>query len=403
MVWIHGGGFRGGTGASPTADGTHFVEDGVVLVSFNYRLGALGFFAHDALADEVGADGRPGARANYGVMDMVAALRWVRQNIGAFGGDPNQVTIFGMSAGGMAIQLLMVTSEAEGLFHGAISMSGYGTWPLPRLGEAAFGHPRAEDLGAEIVALAADTTPEKSARMAAAELRALTPEQLVRGVVGLHLPLVDGVVIPDEPATIFAAGKQHDVPFVTGGASYDGAIMPMARIPHEPFLDSLGEDLAAFKRLYAGDFAVSDEQGASRLFGDARYLVASRFLGKKMASVSSPAYLYLYHHVPEEKRLEWIGSPHGAEVAPMFGNFLSPVGPKDDETRKVGAMFRSAFVEFAKTGSPGGEGIPEWPEYTEANDTWMVFGSAPVTRRNVLRGRLDLIEKRYLDRVLNER
>ncbi len=395
MVWIHGGGFRGGTGASAAADGSHFVRDGAVLVSINYRLGALGFFAHDAIRKS--AAGVPGG--NYGVMDMIAALEWVRGNIDEFGGDSSNVTIFGMSAGGMAVQLLMVAPRAEGLFHRAISMSGYGTWPLPRTGEAVFGHPRAEDLGARIATRAVGGDPDAPQKMSMRQLRALPAEDLVRGVVSLHLPLVDGEIIPDEPASLFAAGKQHDVPFMTGGASYDGAIMPMARIPHAPFLESLGEDEAAFRELYRDDFAVSDELGASRLFGDARYLVASRFLGKRMDTVSSPAYLYYYHFVPMEKRVEWPGSPHGAEVPPLFGNFLAPNGPSDDETRRVGAQLREAFVNFARTGAPAAEAMPEWPAYTAENDAWMVIGSRPVVRRGVIRGRLDLIEERYLRRV----
>ncbi|MEM6703451.1 MAG: carboxylesterase family protein [Acidobacteriota bacterium] len=394
MVWIHGGAFRGGSGSNPATDARLFAREGVVVVSINYRLGALGFLAHPALLAEAEAAGEPGV--NYGLLDMVAALRWVRDNVGAFGGDPGRVTLFGMSAGGMAIQLLMVTPGAQGLFHGAISMSGYGTWPLPRLGEPAFGHPPAEDLGIGIIARGGGLSESAARAATAAELRELTPQQLLAGIESLHLPLVDAATLPDEPGVVFAHGRQHAVPFVAGGTSFDGAILAMAGLPHEGVLASLGDDLDAFRELYAGDFAVSDRQGASRLFGDLRYTVASRTLARSMKTVSSPAYLYFFHHVPLAKRGEWIGTPHGGEVAPLFGVAQQML---DEETSAVGAKMRSAFVHFAKTGAPGGEGLPDWPAHTAENDAWMVFGQAPVLRRGVLRGRLDLIERRYRERV----
>jgi para-nitrobenzyl esterase len=389
MVWIHGGGFRAGSGADPTTRGDVFARDGVVLVTFNYRLGALGFLAHPLLerADE--------PWANYGVLDMVAALEWVQRNIGVFGGDSSRVTIFGVSAGGMSVHLLMVVPQARGLFHRAIAMSGYGTWPLPRV-RASMGRgapadaESAEGIAADIIARAAAPGMEVETLE---ELRAIPAAPLVEATEGLHRPVVDGVVVPDEPGILFARGAQHDVPFVTGGDSFDGAVMPWAGIPTDNYLDSWGDDLDRLRELYADDFATSNKLGASRLFGDARYVLAGRYLAGQMSRVSSPAYLYYFAFVPEDQRAKLPGAPHGSEVRPLFGR------AGDDGARRIGRLMREYWTAFARTGDPNGPGRPEWPPYDEGTDPWLVIDEATREESHVIADKLDFLEKRYLERV----
>jgi para-nitrobenzyl esterase len=391
MVWIHGGGFRSGSGRDPVSHGEHLAREGVVLVTLNYRLGALGFLAHPLL--ETGADDEPWA--NYGLLDMVAALGWVQRNIAAFGGDPSRVTIFGESAGGMAVHLLMVVPQAEGLFHQAIGMSGYGTWPMPRVGSmtgptAPKGAPRAETVAETLVERA---TAPGAPPVTAEELRGIPAGRLATAVDGLHIPVVDGRVVPEEPGILFARGEQHDVPFMTGGDSFDGAVMPWAGIPVEGYLASFGDDLPRLRDLYAEDFAVSEQLGANRLFGDARYVLAARYLAKQMKTVDSPGYLYYYAFVPGAQRSEWPGAPHGSELGPLFGHV------EDEDAREVGRTLRAYWVNFARTGDPNGPGLPEWPAYEDASDGWLLIGEQAGARTGVIRERLDLLEGRYLERV----
>jgi len=391
MVWIHGGGYRTGTGADPNTSGEAFAHDGVVLVSLNYRLGALGFFAHPAIEAE--ARGEPGV--DFGVLDMEAALGWVKRNIDAFDGDPTRVTIFGESAGGMSIHLLMVAPGSAGLFQRAIAMSGYGTWSLPRSASAPSegvpgGGASAEEIAKGLVARAA---PDLGSAPSAAQLRAIPAERLADAVGMLHLPIVDGRVVPEEPGIVFARGEQHDVPFIAGGNSYDGAVMAWAGLTAADVLEPWKVDQKRIRELYADDFAMSEELGAGRLFGESRYVMAGRTLARLMSRVSSPGYLYLFAFVPPNQRDELPGAPHGSEIRPLFGHAA------DADAAAMGRTMRAYFVAFARTGDPNGGERPRWPAYDGKADRWLVFDDEPEVREGVLAERLDFLEGRYRERV----
>ena len=370
--------------------GDTFAREGVVLVTLNYRLGALGFLAHPLLETE--QDGEP--RTSYGILDMVAALEWVKRNIEAFGGDPANVTLFGHSAGGMAVQLLMVVPQAEGLFERAIAMSGYGTWPLPRVRAASSdvtprGAPTAEEIGLKIVERATEGQNIETA----AALRAIPTARLAEAVRGLHLPVVDGVVVPDEPGIVFSRGDQHDVPFISGGTSFDGTILPASGVTVAEFLESCGPRLPEVRGLYAADFAVSDDRGAGRLFGDNRYLTAARTLVRNMARVSSPGRVYYYSFVPAARRSELPGAGHGAATGPLFGH------ARDEGAGEVGRVMRAYWLNFARTGDPNGPALPEWPEHDAGTDLWLVIDETTAAKPGVARERLDFLEGRYWARV----
>ena len=415
MVWIHGGGFRAGSGRIA---GEALTAQGVVTVSFNYRLGPLGFFSHEALGSSECADpsmppeqpagqqagsscslGTPESRAaNFGLLDMVLALQWVRANIGQFGGDPGNVTIFGVSAGGMAVSLLMVSPRAEGLFHRAIAQSGYGTWALPRtrhapeakvLSMAMEPSPSAERIAQALVAKVADQPLTPSG------LRALDGTALAEAVAGFHLPLVDGATLPEEPGLLFAQGRQHDVPLITGGNSNEGSVMPASGISIAEFAGYHPDGQALAERLYAEDHRVSPEHGLARMFGDNRYLLAARVAGTGMGHVDSPAWLYYLDFVPAERRGEWPGTPHGYDASILFAGAQS----EDPAERALGSRLQALWVQFARTGDPNGNGEPVWPRYDRQKDRWMVFSNEDRAEAGVIAAKLDFLESHYRRRV----
>lgn len=386
MVWIHGGGFRAGSGNVP---GELFAARGVTFVSINYRLGPLGFFAHPALESEV---------SNFGLLDMIDALEWVKGNIAEFGGDPGKVTIFGVSAGGMAVSLLLVNDAAEGLFHGAIAQSGYGTWALPRTASAPAPAPLGMDLNPAQSAesLAQELVERVSAEAeTAAELRALDAMALMAAVEGFHLPVVDGVTLREEPGILFLAGEQHDVPVMTGGTSFDGSVMPYSGISVEAYQRIWSGDYPAAQTLYGEDFDTSPAIGVMRLFGDNRYLLAARTLALGMARRNAPAWLYYLDLPVAEPLNDSPGAPHGYDRRLLFAGEDLP----DARQRALAERLTGYWLDFARSGDPNDGTRLHWPEYVGTDDRWLVFGIEDDVRRGIARKRLDFIEARYRQRI----
>ena len=342
LVWIHGGGFRAGQGGESVG---RLAQEGLVVVSFNYRLGLLGFRDWAGWTEH---DPR-----NFGQADMVAALRWVHANIAAFGGDPGNVTIGGHSGGGMGVQLMMVDPRARGLFHRAISHAGYGTWPFPR----------AQNPSAEARASLHIEPLEADAR----------PRELVARVPHFHLPVIGGSDLPEQPAAVFEAGRQAPVPYMAGANSYDGngtidgagygVAGMMSRYGHDP----------AVRAAYARDFAVSDHQAMARLFGDMRYVYASWRTVRAMEPLDQPGYLFYY----DARSPGAPGAGHGAQ----YDELLGP-GP---------FALREAWVAFATTGVPAAEGLPPWPAHTAEAPTWMVFSPQAEPVQGKLADRMGVI------------
>ncbi len=405
MVWIHGGGFRAGNGrlgeAPETGRGAGLARRGVVVVSVQYRLGALGFFAHPALAAEAEATGEP--ETNHGVLDMVAALEWVQRNVAAFGGDPERVTIFGVSAGGMAVNTLMSAPAADGLFHRAIAESGYGTWSLPHISEARWGLASARDQGAALIADGFDLGDTPSA----AGLRAIPFEELIAQRGSFWVPIT-GTVLPDEPGIVFARGEQHDVPYITGGNSFEGTIFRAFAMAPDDYFAAFGDREQQARSLYGADEGTDDDAervAAATLFGDQRYVISARYLVEQMKTVSSPGWAYYFQFVPEAQRETFPGAPHGSEVAYAFGDTNDPESERypGADGAALGEAMVGYWTRFAAAGDPNGDSAPDWPAYDRETDTWMVLDApAPVATPGVIKDKLDLLEAVYLERVGGE-
>jgi len=369
MVWIFGGGDVAGADSIAPNDGRFFARDGVILVAMNYRLGALGFFAHPALTKE--AD--PGAPlANYGLMDQIAALRWVKRNIARFGGDPANVTIFGESAGGENVETLMVTPAARGLFAKATVQSGDGWGPSFDLTKAeAAGVALSQKLG-----LPAEAT--------AGQLRALPVEQLVgTGPTG---PIVDGRLVTESAEQGFAHGDQAPAPLIIGSNSWEASLLPAPR--YAAYAAALSP---AVRAAYPDDSA-DPAKLAQDAFTDAVMGAPARWYAAQ-ASKKAGAWLYEFPYVRVVRRGKIPGANHTSENPYVFDtqmivpNYASEIVDSD---RKLAAFMHACWVSFAKTGRPTcqADGRP-WPAYTPASDELMVFDDPPKIATHYRKAQLD--------------
>jgi len=378
MVFIHGGSFTGGSGTMPLYDGTHFAERGVVLVTVNYRLGRLGFFAHPALTAE--QPGQP--LGSYGMMDNLAALKWVQDNVAAFGGDPKNVTAFGESAGGILINDLMASPKSKGLFAKAISESGFGRVPGQLLAQAeTVGVTYAKGLGV------AATGPD-----AMKALRALSPEQLSKPA-GAVTPILDATIFPEGPAKAFAAGHEQKVPYIAGGNSWEASLFP-----NNTPLDNAG---ALKDKIVAAYGSPADLKMVQwDLATESMVIEPDRLLARLHAKNGLKTFIYYDSYIPASQRAAIHGLAHGGELMYVFGNLPDkdrvqgnrtiPAATPDD--RKLSAALTDAWAAFAKTTDPSTPAAP-WPAYS-ASDTVQEFGADGVHARPAFhKTTLDLVEQ----------
>ena len=380
MVWIHGGSFTGGSGSNFIYDGTHFAQKGVVLVTVNYRLGRLGFFAHPALVAE-----QPGAPlANYGMMDNLAALKWVKANITAFGGDPTNVTAFGESAGGILINDLMASPQAKGLFAKAISESGFGRIPGLPMADA-------EKVGVDYAAGFGVTGSGPEALKA---LRALSAEQLSKPA-GQVTPILDGKVLPEGPAAAFAAGRELKVPYIAGGNSWEASLFPK----NTP-LDRSGP---LRDKLIAAYGAPADLMNVQWDLGtEAAVVEPDRLLARLHTRNGQKAWVYYFSYVPAAQRAAVHGLSHGGEIIYVFDNVpdkpmtlgTRTIAAATPEDRKISGEAMAYWVAFAKASDPDSAGGPAWPRYEPSTETVLEFGADGVHPRPAFhKATLDLVEQ----------
>ncbi|MBI3676874.1 MAG: carboxylesterase family protein [Proteobacteria bacterium] len=373
MVWIYGGAFRNGGSAAPLYDGTDLAKHGVVIVSFNYRLGLLGFFAHPALAEESPNE----AIGNYGLMDQVAALKWVQKNIAAFGGDPANVTVFGESAGGMSVNDLIASPAARGLFVKAISESGLGMTAMPTL-EAAEGVARK---------FATRQRTFESTERILKQLRSLSVSAILADQATLHdlaasAPIVDGKFMPLDVSVAFAKGDIAKVAYLAGSNSNEATLMDELRMTPSTMMDPLGPNADFVRRIYEKDGKLSDEDFGKQLFDDALFSSGAHGLAAFMTKTGKPAYLYRFAYVADALRARGdTGVGHGGEVVYIWGlhglerdalmsRLADAATPKD---REIVALMQDYWTNFAKTGNPNGNDRPNWPQLSPSEDATLVI------------------------------
>ena len=396
LYWIHGGGYTGGSGSTSIYDGARLAAEGAVVVTVNYRLNVFGFLAHPALS----AESPHGASGNYGLLDMVAGLEWVRDNIAAFGGDPGRVTIFGESAGGGAVMSVMLMPQSEGLFHGAIAQSNWiHGWDRPLAGDAGDLTP-AEAQGTAVAAAlgAGDLDPETAlaAMRAASAGDVLAATGTGAGSPFLRTghvwaPNVDGWTIPDDPLAMYAEGRQHPVPLVVGMNGNEGSLMTRGFSTDGP------EAFAAHvESVYPDDFAAdlvahydatteTVREGFDYLVHDLYFAGPVRAHARHQSAVA-PVWMYHFTRVPPTPWGEAMGAHHAAELVYVFGTLttsdepgerplgLSPLGDFTEVDTGLSETMRAYWIRFAATGDPNEPGLPAWPAWDAASDRYLELG-----------------------------
>jgi para-nitrobenzyl esterase len=392
MVWIHGGALVAGSSKEPLYDGARLAAEGVVVVSINYRLGVLGFLAHPDLSAESPA----GVSGNYGLLDQVAALQWVKRNIAAFGGDPDQVTIAGESAGGLSVMYLMASPPARGLFQRAIAQSAY-MISTPELKDARYGAPSAETAGTTL----ARALQAPSLRV----LRFRDPQELTdaAAMAGFSpFAAVDGKVLSGQLVDVFAHGQQAPVPILAGFNSGEIRSLRMLAPPaprsaadYEAVIRARYGDLAdEFLRLYP-----SSDPGESVLATtrDALYGWTSERLVRDQTALGKPSYLYLFDHGYPAMDQAGLHGFHASELPFMFGTTERttsrwPAIPDTAVEQGLSQAMVRYWTSFVKTGRPEAAGAATWSAYG-TDGAYMAFEAAPRAGHALMPGMFDLHQK----------
>jgi para-nitrobenzyl esterase len=388
MVWIYGGAFTMGGTNAPLYNGARLAEKGVIVVSVAYRVGPFGFLARPELSRE-----GEGVWGNYGLRDQIAGLRWVRDNIAAFGGDPSGVTIFGESAGGISVSMLAASPKAKGLFQRAISQSG-GSFAPPRFASEggqnvpplkvaeAEGERFLATLGAKDIA-AARATPADALLKTGGRTR--------------WWPVFDGDVLPGDQYELYRAGKFNDTPLLIGSNSDEGAMFARPGVTSESFVarirDGFGAHAEQILAVYPYASTAEAVKAPKDIFRDSAFAWHTWAWARLQADKGTgKAYVYYFdHRTPHSPD----GSNHGAEIAYVFGNLgLRRQAPRAEDTATSDVM-RAYWVNFARTGDPNGPGLPEWPAFTAAKQQVMHFDDGPAPRATPNIRQLEALDAYY--------
>lgn len=390
MVWIHGGGFTAGSGSDLRSDGERLAAEGAVVVSFNYRSGLFGFLAHPALSRE----SAQGVSGNFGLLDQLAALDWVREHIAAFGGDPGRVTAFGVSAGSASISLLLACPPARGAFDRAILHSPGAGRPLASLRDAELAGLK---LGKDLAALRALPASEVLARTSVLNpaVRGLTTPRVLR-------PIRDGWLLPEDERPAFRAGRLHAMPLVVGSNSDEGTQLtrswPVDSLAayRQQVDTNFGAAAADAMALYPAQTDAQARAAVAAMFADTQFNYGTRLLAQCMARHEPRTFKYLF----ERRRPgQQDGPHHGEDVAHTFGTVdRAPAGETaryDAVDETLSATMRRAWVAFAQNGDPNTAGVPRWEAYRAADDNHLSLGDTVRPGAGWRRAQLDFLERFY--------
>ncbi len=406
MVWIHGGGHQRGSGSTDFYQSNPLTLRGVVLVTFNYRLGLMGNLAHPGLS----AESEHAVSGNYGTLDQIAVLRWVRDHISGFGGDPDNVTIFGESAGGESVAHMMTSPLARGLFHRAIMQSPSTGELMVHLRRAVMHFESAEAAGESF---AKQVTGDEQDPLGG--LRAMSAKELLARAGEFsefdkyHYPIVDGFVLPKSVLEAFLAGDQARVPLVVGSNADEGSLLyssgnaalygrlpgPTTAEEYEQYLrESLGTDAARAIELYPANDDDDVFDAASRVYGDSRFGTTARLYARRATDIGQPTYLYFFTRVPPSPK-QTVGAFHAAEIVFVFDKSV-PLFPADEQDLVIRQTMGDFWTQFARAGDPNREELPDWPQFSREEPRSMVFGreigATPIERADAY----DIFERDWL-------
>lgn len=398
FFWIYGGALWGGASRDALYDGARLAEHGLVVVSINYRLGVLGWLALPALS----AESPQGISGNYGLLDQIAALKWVHRNIATFGGDPSNVTIAGESAGGLSVMYLMVSPEAKGLFAKAIAESAYMV-SMPSLKQNRYGMSSGEESGTRLLEALHVTN--------LAQLRAMDPMKLTNAAAMARFApwgVVDGHVLPQQMVTAFNLGDEAHVPILAGFNSGEirslrvlAPPVPASAARYEQVIrDRYGPLADEFLRLYPATNMQESILAATR---DGLYGWTAVRLVKKQTALGLPSYLYLFDHGYPAEDLAHLHGFHASELPYVFGTLdatppLWPPIPASAAEQTLSAEMLDYWSSFARTGNPQAAGAPAWPAYGSAG-AYMHFTDAPHPETHLMPGMYPLNEEVVCRRV----
>jgi len=388
MVWIHGGGFVGGSGSDQRSDGTLMASKGVVVVSFNYRSGVFGFLAHP----ELSAESEFKVSGNYGLQDQIAALKWIQKNIDQFGGDPNKVTVFGVSAGSASISLLLTCPQAKGLFQQSILHSPGAARPLATLAQAEALS--LKELGADIEHLRSLNAQDvfKLTSLLNPKIRGLTTPRILR-------PILDGVYLSENERDVFKEHRQMMLPMIVGSNLDEGSLLTKdwAIKSLDDYVGLVNSNFNAFSMDALALYPVGAEEDirirVAELFGDTQFNYGTRLLAQSNSNQVANTWRYLF----AKRRPSQIDGPHhGQEVAHVFGNLSAKVTSVENDYNHQDEFISNAmlnyWVQFAYTGNPNQAELPEWPRYELDSDNMIVFEN-DISKANAFRQtNLDFID-----------
>lgn len=405
MVWIHGGAFNFGSGSQPEYNGRNLAQKNVVVVTLNYRLGPLGFFVHPLLSKE----SDHGTSGNYGLLDQIAAMRWVQKNIAAFGGNPHQVTIFGQSAGSRSVSLLMISPLSAGLFHRAIAESGGPIIGSEYLNPVFNGNmSNVSNMGRKLTAkLGCDKTEDVLAALRGKPAREIVAAADCKTSVfdeGLFFaPVFDGWVLPQNPLEAYSAGNQHDVPIIVGSTRNEGTLYltdetELSVEKYKSFLKARFADQSAKAFGMFPAYQTKDVAPAiDKVLTVAANAQPARLVAQSMAHKKSRAYLYQFTRLPDTAMARKLGVHHGVELAYIFGNINKTDGYDDTDTALSNRMM-DYWVNFAKTGNPNGQGLVNWPAYNSKSDLNLEFSGTIHTNKQLFKKECDFIGRQSIYR-----